>query len=193
MAFRNWFTPVQKLLAETLQATSSYPQFQSLRERILHNPYYRLQSVEEITVAASLGVKIDVNQASVDDWLRLPGLSIHQARSLVELSHNGVRFYCLEDIAAALSLPLARLKPLEPVLSFCYYDPDGIYTIQLVNPNTAPVEMLTKIPGVDAFLARTIVQNRQAEGSYKNIADLQRRLSLPGDLTSQLMHYLRFG
>lgn len=193
MTFRNWLTPLQRLLAETLQTTSGSWQFQSLRERILNNPYYRLQSAEEITVAASLGVKIDVNQASVDDWLRLPGLSIHQARSLVELSHNGVRFYCLEDIAAALSLPLARLKPLEPVLSFCYYDADEIYTIGLLNPNTASVEMLTKIPGVDAFLARTIVQNRQAEGTYQNLADFQRRLSLSGELTSQLMHYLRFG
>ena len=50
----------------------------SLRSRILENPYYRFQSPFEIAVAADLGVRIDVNQAGVDDWLRLPGISIHQ-------------------------------------------------------------------------------------------------------------------
>ena len=58
----------------------------SLRSRIIEDPYYRFKSAFEIAVAADLGVKIDVNQANVDDWLRLPGISIHQARQLVALS-----------------------------------------------------------------------------------------------------------
>ena len=163
--------------------------FQTLRTRLLNDPYYRLQSTAEIAAAAALGIQIDVNHASVDDWLRLPGLSIHQARALVELSQAGVQFYCLEDIAAALSLPQERLKPLAPILKFCYYDD---CTPQKVNPNTATVEMLVQIPGVDLSLAKAVVQNRLLSGLYRNLADLQRRLSLPGDLTTQLMHYLRF-
>jgi len=166
------------------------PQFQTLRTRLLNDPYYRLQSNAEIAVAAALGIQIDANQASVDDWLRLPGLSIHQARSLVELSQAGVRFYCLEDIAAALNLPLQRLKPLEPVLKFCYYD--DLDSKALVNPNTATVEMLLQIPAIEPSLAQAVVQNRLMSGHYRNLADFQRRLSLPGDLTTQLMHYLRF-
>ena len=54
-----------------------------IRNKIANDPYYRFQSLQEIAIAAELGIKIDVNQATVDDWLRLPGLSIHQARSLV--------------------------------------------------------------------------------------------------------------
>ncbi|HEY9302535.1 MAG TPA: ComEA family DNA-binding protein, partial [Phormidium sp.] len=72
----------------------------SIRTRILKDPYYRFQSLEEVALAASLGIKIDANEATVDDWLRLPGLSIHQARSLVELTRNGIQFHCLEDVAA---------------------------------------------------------------------------------------------
>lgn len=165
---------------------------QSIRSRLLSDPYYRLQTAQEIAMAASLGIKIDANRASVDDWLRLPGLSIHQARSLVSLTRSGVHFLCLEDLAAALSWSLERLKPLEPVLNFCYYDPESVYTPQQINPNTASVEMLTKIPVVDTFLARSIVQNRDRDGYYRDLADLQSRLSLPGDLIGDLMHYLRF-
>ena len=166
------------------------PQFQAIRTRLQNDPYYRLQSAEEIAAAAALGIQIDVNQASVDDWLRLPGLSIHQARSLVELCRAGVQFYCLEDIAAALSLPSQRLKPLEPVLKFCYYDESSI--TNLVNPNTATVESLAQIPVVNLSLAQAVVQNRVLAGPYRNLVDFQQRLSLPGHLTTQLMHYLRF-
>jgi len=42
------------------------------------------------------------------------------------------------------------------------------------------------------FLARAIVQNRQAQGPYRNLADLQRRLLLPSSVTADLLHYLRF-
>lgn len=186
MGFGDWLNSVQKLSQELNQKQ------RSVRSKIVNDPYYRFQSVEEIAIAVSLGIKIDANRATVDDWLRLPGLSIHQARSLVALSRSGVEFHCLEDVAAAIGLPVQRLKHLEPILSFCYYDPQSIYTPQLVNPNTASVEMLSAIPILDSSLAMSIVQNRLNAGNYRDLADLQVRLSLSGDLVGQLMHYLRF-
>lgn len=165
---------------------------QAIRKKLLNDPYYRMQSATEIAVAAELGFQIDVNQAVVDDWLRLPGISIHQARSLVELSQAGVKFYCLEDLAAALSLPVERLKPLATVLRFCFYDEESIYTAPVVNPNTATVEQLLQISAIDINLAQAIVRNRLVAGKYRNLVDFQKRLSLPGNLTAQLMHYLRF-
>lgn len=168
------------------------PNWQAIRVKIQHDPYYRLQSVQEIVIAAQLGMTIDVNQASVDDWLRLPGLSIHQARTLFDLTSLGVQFCCLEDIAAALGMPVARLLPLTPILRFCYYDAESPATPQLVHPNTASVEQLSKIPAVDLFLARAIVQNRLEAGNYRNLADFQRRLALNPQLISDLMYYLRF-
>jgi DNA uptake protein ComE-like DNA-binding protein len=182
MAMFNWLGPTTRL----------NPNWQAIRVRLQSDPYYRLKSVEEIAVAAALGITIDVNQASVDDWLRLPGISIHQARSLADLTSMGVQFLCLEDIAAALSVPVQRLTPLQPILRFCYYDAESLATPQQVNPNTASVEQLTKIPAVDLFLARAIVQNRVDLGVYRNLADFQRRLCLNAQLTSELMYYLRF-
>jgi DNA uptake protein ComE-like DNA-binding protein len=182
MALFDWISPIGK----------PNPNSNLIRSRVQSNPYYRLQSAEEIAVAVELGIRIDANQASVDDWLRLPGISIHQARSLVELTQMGVQFCCLEDIAAALGISVQRIKPLQPILSFCYYDSDSDLTPVPINPNTASVEQLTKIPAVDLFLARAIVQNRQEGGNYRNLVDLQRRLSLSAQLISELMYYLRF-
>ena len=168
------------------------PRRSPLREKILNTPYYRLQSMAEVTIATQLGITVDVNRATVDDWLRLPGISIHQARSLVELAGMGVQFLCIEDLAAALSLPPQQLKPLEPILTFHYYDPESLTTPQRVNPNTASIDQLAQIPGLSAALAIEIWQNRQQNGAYRNLADLGQRLTLDSQIISQLMHYLQF-
>lgn len=163
-----------------------------LKSKIQNDPYYRFQSLAEIKIAADLGLQIDVNQAAVDDWLRFPGLSIHQAKTLTQLSEFGVQFFCIEDIAAALGLSVQRLKPLEPIMKFCYYDPESLHQIQRVNLNTATVNELTQIPEIRPVLARAIVRNRQILGHYKNLVDFQQRLSLPSGMIAELMHYLRF-
>ncbi|MBF2008758.1 MAG: ComEA family DNA-binding protein [Chlorogloeopsis fritschii C42_A2020_084] len=169
------------------------PRLQKLRSRLLNDPYYRLQSVEEIAIAASLGIRIDANQATVDDWLRLPGLSIHQARSLVDISRVGVKFYCIEDVAAALGVSAQRLKPFELILIFSYYEDETEDNITyVINPNTATVESLIKVPFIDTSLAEAVVENRLSKGPYQNLVDFQRRLNLSGDILAQLMYYLKF-
>ncbi|MDB9312436.1 ComEA family DNA-binding protein [Spirulina sp. CS-785/01] len=154
------------------------------------DPYYRLQSWDEIEIAAELGLKIDVNRATVDDWLRLPGLSIHQARTLVELSGTGVQFLCLEDLAAAGNIPLSHLQRLDPLLQFIYYDPDSVLFPQKINLNTATVQQLAKIPQITDQFAQSIVKQRQQQGKYRNLAEFQQRFTLDSDFLRQLMHYL---
>lgn len=169
------------------------PRLQSLRDRIINDPYYRFQSGEEIAIASQVGIRIDANHATVDDWLRLPGLSIHQARTLVHLAQAGVKFYAIEDIAAALSLPPTRLQPLQPILSFAYYDDESIDTPAIViNPNTADLATLQKVPFIDIDLANAIIQTRHSRGFYTNIVDFQQKLNLAGDVLAQLMYYLKF-
>ncbi|TAE58076.1 MAG: ComEA family DNA-binding protein [Nostocales cyanobacterium] len=165
---------------------------QKLRSKLQNDPYYRFQSGEEVQMAAQLGMFIDVNQATVDDWLRLPGLSIHQGRALVELSKSGVKFYCLEDIAAALSVPVQRLEPFKPLLNFSYYDQESLTHATQINPNLATLETLLKIPLIDVSLAQAVIENRLTNGCYRNLVDFQQRLGLSGEFIAQLMYYLRF-
>lgn len=163
-----------------------------IRNKIANDPYYRFQSLREIAIAADLGIRIDVNQATVDDWLRLPGFSIHQARTLVELVRMGVQLFCLEDVAAAISVPTQRLQALEPILTFAYYDRLSPLSPEKLDLNTATVEEIAAIPQVTPDLARQLIINRQQYGKYRNLIDLKCRLNLDGDLISGLMHYSRF-
>ncbi|MGB3292423.1 MAG: ComEA family DNA-binding protein [Phormidesmis sp.] len=161
-----------------------------LRRRLQQEPYYRFRSFEEVALAASWGDRIEANTAAVDDWLRLPGISIHQARTLQQLAHGGVSFNCIEDVAAALSLPVPQVQPWEAILQFCYYSDNRLEPITL-DVNTASAEQLATIPAVDVFLGRAIVHYRQT-GPYRDLPDLQRRLRLRPEMTAELLHYLRF-
>ncbi|MEP0908125.1 ComEA family DNA-binding protein [Leptolyngbya subtilissima ST-M1] len=156
----------------------------------MSQPSYRLQSYQEVEAAAKLGFALDVNRATVDDWLRLPGLSIRQAQGLVRLRQAGVQFHCLEDLAAALGTAPAQLTPLAAVLSFCYYE-EHCGTLPTVSLNQATVSCLVRLPGVPAALAEAIVWERSHRGPYQDLADLQNRLGLPPDLVQSLMYYLR--
>lgn len=163
-----------------------------IRNKIANDPYYRFQSLTEVAIAVELGIKIDVNQAGIDDWLRLPGFSIHQARSLVELVQNGIQLFCLEDVAAAINVPLQRLQPYESLLSFAYYDRLSSLSVEKINLNTASVAEMAALPHLNPDLACQIHAEFQINGRYRNLVDLQSRLNLDPELTSQLMHYLRF-
>jgi DNA uptake protein ComE-like DNA-binding protein len=155
----------------------------SLRSRILEDPYYRFKSAFEIAVAADLGIKID-------DWLRLPGISIHQARQLVALSQAGVAFYSISDLVAALNIPISRLQWLAPVLSFQYYDP--ISALPAVNVNRSTVAELVQIPQISTELAAAIVDQREQGGNFTDLVNFQQRLGLSGEVIGELMHYLQF-
>ncbi len=165
---------------------------QALKRKILNDPFYRFQSLEEVAIAVESGIFIDVNQATVDDWLRLPGLSIHQARNLVSLTGSGLQFLCLADLAAALGVPSQRLKPVEPILAFIYYEKDSLVSPSSVNVNNATLGELLEIPGLSKMMAELTLEKRQMGGKFLHLADFQQRLGLTGDVVADLMHYLRF-
>lgn len=164
---------------------------QGIATKIRENPNYRLKNVTEIEIAGELGVKIDVNQANIDDWLRLPDISIHQARSLVELTNSGVQLLCLEDVASALGVSVTKIKTWQRILIFCYYDKKSLDKPQKINPNLASLKELLEIPNLEDNLAKKIIINRQEKGKYVNLADFKQRLSLDSDLLYYLMYYLK--
>ncbi len=136
------------------------------------------------------GERIDVNRATVDDWLKLPLVSIHQAKALVRLRKAGVQLHSTEDLAAVLGIPAQKLTPLKNHLRFCYYDPDSVYTAHPMAVNQAELANLEKFLGLP--LAKAMVEERQTGGPFRNWEDLQTRLGLSGPLVSTLLPYLYF-
>ncbi|HEY9889661.1 MAG TPA: helix-hairpin-helix domain-containing protein [Candidatus Obscuribacterales bacterium] len=161
-----------------------------LRSRLQRDPLARLTSLAEVPVAAALGCRIDVNQATVDDWLRLPGISIHQARTLTSLTQQGVTFHGLEDVAAALGVTRDRLLPLSPLLQFCYYDPASAVAPVAVSINQGTLAQLLRVPGLSAALAERILNERR-RSPFTSWADVHQRLRLTAHQTEQWLHWLK--
>ncbi len=184
--------PIKRWLASlTTQSTAKrVPGKLALDSRLQANPLMRFDNIADLQAAAALGVRIDVAQASQDDWLRLPGLSIHQARTLAQLVQSGLQFHCLDDVAAALGLSVNQIAGYAPILQFCFYDEDE--RSPLCNANSAPAAALHQLPVLSEAMVEAIVQERQAQGPFLNLADFQQRLVLGADEIGQLMHYLRF-
>ena len=164
----------------------------AIANKIRNDPYYRFQSLNEIAIAVKLGLKIDVNHAGIDDWLRLPGFSIHQAKLLVEVVKKGIQLVCIEDIAAIVNIPLTKLLPLEPILYFAYYDPISTLSPRKINLNRASVTEIEQIPLWDEDLANVVFNERNKHGNYRNILDLQSRLNLDNDSIAKLIYYVEF-
>lgn len=172
------------------------------------NPYAPLRTTDDIQLAERLGLTIDVNRATEQDWQRLPHLSSQHRRLMVRLIEAGVRFNSLEDMAAALGMGTEQLQPFAPVLRFYYYEPilasensssgdqgsdkslEASET-RLLNPNQASLAQLTMIPDLDDAIAQQIIQQRQQQ-PYQDLVDFKQRLSLSAEQIAALMYYLRF-
>jgi DNA uptake protein ComE-like DNA-binding protein len=186
MTFSKWLSSAKKVHQQMNVSR------QALVKKIQANPYYRFQSDIEINIASELGIKIDANLASVDDWLRLPGISITQARSLVEITNSGIHFLCLEDLASALGVSVLKIQYWQPILYFAYYASDSFYFPAKINPNNASLNQLQTIPNLDLITAQKIITDRETNGNYRHIADLQKRLNLTTDFAYHLMAYFQF-
>ena len=156
------------------------------------DPRYRFRSLLELNQAVRLGFRLDVSTATIDDWLRLPLFSIHQARLLVQLQRGGVVFHCPEDIAAALGWTPAQIAPFSEALRFTYYEADSPLNCPRFNPNHTEGSKLLTLPGMNPALVQQLINDREQRGPFRDLADFQARLNLPGDQVSDLMHYLIF-
>ena len=64
---------------------------------------------------------MDVNRASRDQWLQLPGCSQDTADLLVRLQHGGVQFASADDLFQLLELPSDLVRLWSPHLLFQWH------------------------------------------------------------------------
>jgi DNA uptake protein ComE-like DNA-binding protein len=161
------------------------------RIALINNPQLRLQSEQDLQTAQDLGFAVDVNRASIDDLLRLPGMSIIEARRIVEERRRGGNYLSPEELHERADISATKLKRLAPLLLFCYYEPATMLPVRLA-VNRVSAEQLTQLEGIDAVLAERIVRERDQGGDYRNLEDLRTRLTLSPALVAALLNRLDF-
>lgn len=135
---------------------------------------------------------LDVNRASQEQWLQLPGCSDDTADLLMRLQRGGVQFTSAEDLFRLLELPVDLQVLWEPHLVFHWYgDAPPQPTAAALDLNNATPEALQQLNWPENRLQRLLQERRRA--GFNDLADLQERLCLPASAVEALIGQVSFG
>jgi DNA uptake protein ComE-like DNA-binding protein len=163
--------------------------------RLRQQPEHRLRSADEAQHAAALGWRLDVNRASANDWLRLPGITAAQVDLLLRLQAGGVQLSGIDDLQRLLELSGPQAQGWEPLLLFRWYGdgaaaPPAKQSVDLNRASAA--ELQQQLPPLGPERCQRLIRERQRT-PFQDLADLQQRLQLPPAVVEELIGRVRFG
>ncbi|MEX1317787.1 MAG: hypothetical protein AB1Z22_11785 [Synechococcaceae cyanobacterium] len=208
MARRHWLDPLARRLliaSGQLPAAEQQPctdtdidrhegeiDRELLALKLRHDPSCPLRNGEEVSHAAALGWRLDVNRASAADWSRLPGIQSEQVDLLMRLQAGGVQLSGAEDLQRLLDLSASQLQSWLPVLLFRWYGEPAAPAPAAVriDLNRAVASQLERL-GLSAERRQRLLRER-ARRPFRDLADLQQRLHLPPDLVENWIGKVTF-
>ena len=136
---------------------------------------------------------LDVNRATAEQWLQLPGCSTAMADVLLRLQRAGVQFSQADDLFQLLDLSPLQAEQWRPHLVFHWYgDAPPLPEPSPLELNAASrLELEQTLLWPEPRLSRLLQERNQKP--FENLADLQERLCLPPEAVEQLLGKVRFG
>ena len=128
---------------------------------------------------ANIRGKIDINECTKDDLVRILGLPIVYANDIESLQNEGYIFTHAEELSEIAGVPESHVRRIAPMICFSYnYQKEPHFTWKRLNI-LSPEELIES--GLDRVVAEKIVRERQIKGEYKSVVDVKRRTGLPFD------------
>lgn len=121
--------------------------------------------------------KIDINTCSKDELVYDLGIPIIYANDIEYLRHQGHLFTYLEELSELAGLPENYIKQLEPFVTFTY-DLNKELAISWQRLNVYSQPQLINC-GLDQMIAQQIIKEREKNGTYRSVIDVQRRTGIP--------------
>jgi DNA uptake protein ComE-like DNA-binding protein len=155
----------------------------SLKRRYLIKTAPRGLLLPETTTKAELLAKvrgkIDINECTKDDLVKVLGLPIVYANDIESLQNEGYIFTHAEELSEIAGVPESHVQRIAPMICFSYnYQKEARFTWKRLNV-LSPEELIRD--GLDRAVAEKIVRERQKKGEYKSVVDVKRRTGLPLD------------
>ncbi|MEA5510706.1 helix-hairpin-helix domain-containing protein [Crocosphaera sp. UHCC 0190] len=125
--------------------------------------------------------KIDINTCSKDDLVYGLGLPIVYANDIESVRHQGYIFTSVEELSEIAGLPQNYVKKIASLITFTY-DLNQELEVSWRRLNAYSQHQLIEC-GLEQKAAHKIVEERDKNGSYQSVIDVQRRTGIP------LSHY----
>ena len=178
MPRRHWLDPLAR---RVLQAAGQLP-----------TPAASTPPASTPPPAAPPAWTIEVNRASREQWLQLPGCSEDTADLLLRLQRGGVQFSSVEELFRLLELPGELQVLWGPHLVVHWHgDAPPQPPAAPLDLNNATPEALQQLNWPENRLQRLLQERRRA--GFNDLADLQERLCLPASAVEALIGQVSFG
>lgn len=130
-------------------------------------------------------IRIDINQASVEDWKKLKGIGNSFGNRIVKYRNLLGGFTHVEQLKEVYGLDAILYVEIRE-----YLINEHPELIQKINVNTADELSLKKHSYIDEKLAKAIVKKRIKKGDFQNVNELQKIGGMDNELFQKLSPYL---
>ncbi|MEJ5229459.1 MAG: ComEA family DNA-binding protein [Pseudothermotoga sp.] len=141
----------------------------------LEKSYGKTEESQYVVARKTIEFPIDVNSASYEDLLEIPGIGPAKAKAIIEFREQNGPFATADDLTKVSGIGKVTVQRIAPYLKF-----EGAVITQKaekINVNTATVEELMQLPGIGEVKASEIIKFRQQRGTFSKLDDL---LQVPG-------------
>ena len=127
---------------------------------------------------------IDINKADTSAFINLPGIGSKLATRIVNFRDKLGGFYAVDQVKETFGLPDSTFQKIKEYLKL------ETATVRKININTATVDELKIHPYIKWNIANPIVAYRNQHGSFSNIEDLKKIMTITDDVFKKIEPYL---
>lgn len=164
-----------------------YDQLEPFISIIKEEKEYRKPTIEKTQPIKKIEkvVRVDVNQATVDDWQKLKGIGPYYAKKIVNFRDKLGGFYTIEQIGTTYGLKDSTFQLVKPFL-------DLSPVFRKIEINRVGIDELKKHPYIKWQQAKVVVKYRENHGAFDTIYDLGKVGVFSEDDLSKLKPYLEY-
>jgi competence ComEA-like helix-hairpin-helix protein len=128
--------------------------------------------------------KVELNIADSFDLQKIYGIGTKIASQIIKYREKLGGYVAVNQLKEVYAIDSNRFLQISPYL---YVD---LEHVQKININKASIKDLSKHPYIDNYLAKSIVDYRQKNGNYTNIADIKKSVLIYEELYLKIVPYL---